>query len=227
MGGGMAKILVVEDDVELSTIICDELKLRHHVSEVAHDGTEAYEKLRFYKYDLIILDWALPGMSGVEICKAFRDSGGKTPLLMLTGKNLSKEKELGLDSGADDYLTKPFDMAELAARVRALLRRPAGYTSNAMQAGNIELDAAAFRVTRDGAEVKLQPKEFALLEFLMRHRNQFFTSEQLLDRVWKSESDATAESLRTCVKRLREKIDTDGEPSIIENVRRMGYRVVG
>jgi len=219
----MGKILVVEDDVQLSTIICDELKMRHHLAEVVHDGKEAHEKLQFYKYDLIILDWNLPGMSGVEICKTFRESGGKTPLLMLTGKGTPKEKELGLDSGADDYLTKPFDMTELAARVRALLRRPVGYTPDILCAGDIELDAAAFRVTKGGIEIKLQPKEFALLEFLLRNSNQFFTAEALLDRVWKSESDSAPESLRTCIKRLREKIDTDGEPSIIENVRGMGY----
>jgi two-component system OmpR family response regulator len=221
----MAKILVIEDDLQLSTFICDELKMRHHVISAIHDGAEASEHLRFYKYDLIILDWNLPGMDGVEICRIFREKGGKTPVLMLTGKSAAKEKEHGLDCGADDYLTKPFEMTEVAARVRALLRRPAGYVPNVLQAGDIELDVASFRVTKGDVEIKLQPKEFALLEFLMRNRNQYFTAEALLDRVWKTESESTPESLRTCMKRLREKIDTEGQPSIITNIRNVGYRI--
>lgn len=223
----MAKILVIEDDLQLSTFICDELKMRHHVTSAIHDGSEASEHLRFYKYDLIILDWNLPGMTGVEICRTFRDNGGQTPVLMLTGKSAQKEKEFGLDCGADDYLTKPFEITEVAARVRALLRRPSSFVSSVMQAGDIELDAGAFRVTKANVEIKLQAKEFALLEFLMRNRNQYFTAEALLDRVWKSESDSTPESLRTCVKRLREKIDTEGQPSIIQNIRNVGYRIEG
>jgi DNA-binding response OmpR family regulator len=221
----MAKILIVEDDKDLSSLVSDKLGAQHHLVEQAFEGGDGAERLRFYKYDLIILDWDLPQISGVEICHEFREKGGVTPVLMLTGKGAVKDKERGLDAGADDYLTKPFAMEELAARVRALLRRPTGYAPAVLQARNIELDPVTFKVKRDGVELKLQPKEFALLEFLMRHRDQLFTAEAILDRVWKSESDASSETLRTTIKRMRQKLDVDGQPSIITTVKGLGYKV--
>lgn len=222
----MAKILIVEDDKDLALILSDSLSAQNHLVEVTHDGTDGKERLLFYQFDLVILDWDLPGISGVEICKEFRGRGGNTPILMLTGKGTTPEKEAGLDAGTDDYLTKPFDIKELQARVRALLRRPTGYTTSVLKAGNVELNPSTFRVTRDGQEVRLLPKEFALLEFLMRHKGQIFSAEAILNRVWSSESDATPESLRTCLKRLRQKIDLpEQEKSVIETVHGAGYRV--
>lgn len=221
----MAKILLVEDDRDLSAIISDELKFQKHLVEAVHDGPSGDEQLRFYDFDLVILDWDLPGKPGVEICKEFRSRGGKTPVLMLTGKSSIVEKETGLDAGADDYLTKPFDMKELGARVRALLRRPTGYAPTVLKAGEIELDPSTFKVKRKGEEVRLLPKEFALLEFLMRHKGQVFTAEAILNRVWPSESDATPESFRTCLKRLRQKIDLPGETSVIRTVHGLGYQI--
>lgn len=124
----MAKILIVEDEPDLSEPVRAFLTHEHHLVEVVADGLEAMERLRFYKYDVIILDWMLPGMQGVEVCKSFRDAGGTTPILMLTSRRQTTDKIMGLDAGADDYLTKPFDVHEVSARVRALLRRPQAVT---------------------------------------------------------------------------------------------------
>lgn len=221
----MPKILIVEDEPDLSEPVKAYLQHEHHIVEVVDNGLEALERLKFYKYDVIILDWMLPGMQGVDICKHFRTSGGTTPILMLTARKQTPDKIQALDAGADDYLTKPFDVQEVAARVRALLRRPQQVTSNVLRARNVVLETSTFRVTRDDQEVQLLPKEFALLEFLMRHPNQVFSAEALLDRVWASDSDASPETIRTYVKRLRKKIDVEGNASIINTVHGVGYKL--
>ena len=223
----MAKILIVEDEFDLSEPVRLYLTHDHHLVEVVSDGNEALERLRFYKYDLIILDWMLPGMHGVDVCKTFRSTGGTTPILMLTSRRQTQDKIAGLDAGADDYLTKPFEVAEIAARVRALLRRPQAVTSNVLKIGHLELEPNSFRVTRDGEDVQLLPKEFALLEFFMRHPGQVFSAEALLDRVWSSESEASPETIRTYIKRLRQKIDNPGQPSMINTVHGVGYKLEG
>ncbi len=222
----MAKILIVEDEPDLSEPVRAYLTHEHHLVEVVADGLEAMERLRFYKYDVIILDWMLPGMQGVEVCKGFRDSGGTTPILMLTSRRQTNDKIIGLDAGADDYLTKPFDVHEVSARVRALLRRPQTVHSNVLRVRNIILETSTFRVTREGTDIQLLPKEFALLEFFMRHPNQVFSAEALLDRVWSSESEASPETIRTYIKRLRQKIDRkDEQSSIISTVHGVGYKL--
>jgi DNA-binding response OmpR family regulator len=221
----MAKILVVEDEPDLSEPIKVFLTHEHHIVEVIDNGAEALDRLRFYKYDVIILDWMLPGMLGVDVCKQFRTSGGTTPILMLTARKQTHEKVEALDAGADDYLTKPFDVNEVGARVRALLRRPHGVTSNVLKVRNLVLETGTFKVTRDDKDIQLLPKEFALLEFLMRHPNQVFSAEAILDRVWASDSEASPETIRTYVKRLRQKIDTEGNQSIISTVHGVGYKL--
>lgn len=221
----MAKILLVEDDRDLAGMVLDWLKFEHHLVEAVHSGDEAEDMIKAYQFDVIILDWDLPKVSGVEILRNFRSTGGQTPVLMLTGKSNIQEKELGLDAGADDYLTKPFHMKELSARLRALLRRPAATDGNVLKARNLALEPNNFRVTKNGADIQLLPKEFALLEFLMRHQDQVFSADALLDRVWKSESDVSPETVRTCLKRLRRKIDTEGEGSIIQTLHGVGYKL--
>ncbi len=221
----MAKILLVEDDPVLCGMTEDWLKHEHYSIEIATNGRDAREKIQFFEYDLFILDWELPEVTGIELCKEYRDGGGKTPILMLTGKKAIGEKEAGLDAGADDYLTKPFHMRELSARVRALLRRSSATTSNVLKAGNLEVDPTSFNVTRNGEQIHLQRKEFALLEFLMRNPNRVFSPESLLERVWASESDATVEAIRSCMKRLRQKIDVEGSASLIRTVHGVGYKL--
>ena len=220
----MPKLLIVEDDTNLLNTMTDWFKSEKYNVESAICGQEGLEMLQFYQYDLVILDWGLPNISGIEICQQYRGKGGLTPILMLTGKDQIDHKETGLDAGADDYLTKPFNLRELSARVRALLRRPVSMVETKIQFGEIKLDPNSRTVLRGQTELTLAPREFALLEFLMRHPDQVFTDEAILNRVWPSSSDASSETLRTCIKKLRRKIDLEGSPSIIKNVPGIGYR---
>lgn len=221
----MAKILLVEDDKDLAVMVVEWLTHEHHSVESAYDGRDGLEKVSIGEYDIIVLDWQLPLMSGLDICKRFREQGGSTPIIMLTGKGTVSEKETGLDSGADDYLTKPFNMKELSARIRALLRRSSKLVSNILQVGDLVVDPGKYKVTKSGVEINLLPREFALLEFLMRHPDEVFSGEALLQRVWQSDSEATSEAIRTCIKRLRQKLDGDDDNSIIQTIPRVGYRL--
>jgi DNA-binding response OmpR family regulator len=221
----MAKILVVEDDAVLAEQVRTWLESERHLAEIATDGTSAMEQLQVFSFDIIILDWDLPGISGIDVCRRFRASGGSTPIIMLTGHDNIQDKEIGLDSGADDYLTKPFHVKELSARIRALMRRPAGVTGAILKIRDIELDPQSHRVVKDGQPLELLPKEFTLLEFLMRHPNQIFSPEALLDRLWHSDSETTIETVYTYIKRLRAKLDTDKKNSLIKTVYGVGYRL--
>ncbi|MCC7531726.1 MAG: response regulator transcription factor [Candidatus Melainabacteria bacterium] len=221
----MPKVLIVEDDLIISSTLAEWLTLEHYTVEIAQDGVSALEKLRFHDYDLIILDVGLPSMSGLEVCREFRSFGGLTPVLMLTGRRDVPEKVQGFSVGADDYLTKPFDLRELFCRIRALLRRPAGYAGDVLRAADVLLDPTAHRLTRAGREIKLEPLEFALLEFLMRHKGQVFNSEALLRHVWPSDSAATTETVRTYISTLRKKVDPGSRHPIICTVFGLGYQV--
>lgn len=221
----MAKILLVDDDRQLTGMVHDWLKSQNHSVDVAHDGGEAADRLKWYQYDLAILDWELPVAQGIDVCRQYRLSGGKMPILMLTGKREVGNRIDGLDAGADDYLVKPFDLSELAARVRALMRRPATVITNVLTVRNITFELDGMRVLVDGKEVNLPPKELALLEFLMKHPGQLFSSEALIDRVWPTDSDASPEAVRTYINRLRKKLDTDGQPSLFKTVHGLGYKI--
>lgn len=221
----MAKILILEDDVPLSAIIKDRLVAERHIVETVCAGKEACELLNAYEYDLLILDWTMPDITGFDVCKLFRSRGGVTPILILTGRNTVQEKELGLDAGADDYLTKPFHMNELAARVRALLRRPRPLFGSILAAGDVCLETGNHRITRNGDKIQLQPNEFSLLEFFMKHPDQVFSPQALLGRIWPSGEEATLNAIYSCIRRVRQKIDTPGEPSIIQTVHGVGYKL--
>lgn len=221
----MAKILIVEDDMDISTIVSRWLKHENHLVEISKDGEDAFVKLKLNQYDLIILDWMLPKITGVELCQKFRANGGTTPILLLTAKSTIENKETGLDSGADDYLTKPFDLKELSARVRALLRRSGSLTSKILKVGDLTLDAEMHQVLLLDSPVVLNPKEFALLEFLMRHPNQIFSGEALLSRVWQSDAMASTDTVRAHIKNLRKKIDQPGKTSPISTVHGLGYKM--
>jgi DNA-binding response OmpR family regulator len=220
----MAKLLFVEDDSSVSDVVLDLLKSERYLVEHVDTGNEAIYRLRFYEYDAVILDWKLPDISGLDVLKNFRAAGGKTPVIMLTGKREVDDKATGLDSGADDYLTKPFHPMELSARVRALLRRPSAMVGEALEARDILLDPKTHRVTRGDQEIALLPKEFSLLEFFMRHPNTVFTADALLARVWATDSEATSGTIRININRLRSKIDVAGQPSLITTVYGVGYR---
>lgn len=223
----MAKILLVEDDEDLAITIGDHLTGEHHTVEILYDGLDAMAALKDSQFEIVILDWDLPGLSGLEVLRKFRSLGGNTPVLMLTGKGKLVEKEQGLDSGADDYLTKPFEMRELFARVRSLLRRPGDLKSDVLRHENLVLDPVKYSLTRNGEELRLLPRDFALLEFLMRHPNEIFSAETLLARVWTYDSEASVEGLRVAIRRIRKVVDLEDDisTSVIENISRVGYRM--
>ncbi len=223
----MPQILFVEDDKDLSAVVNEWLTADGYTVELAHDGLTGWEFLRQYNYDVVILDWNLPGLSGPEMCNRYRAAGGVAPVIMLTAKSQITEKMEGFDSGVDDYLTKPFNLKELSARLRALLRRPQAVVTNVIINGYIELDVVKRRITKGGVEVHLLPRDFELLEFLMRHLDEVFSSEALLQRIWGSDAEATSDALRTSIKRLRQKLDVGDSDaqSFIENIPRVGYRL--
>lgn len=220
----MPKVLLVEDDSDLAQRIAKWLSLDRYSVEVVANGREALELLREFKYDLIVLDWHLPEMTGVEVCKYFRSRGGTTPILMLTGKSDISDKEHGFEAGADDYLTKPFEPRELSIRLRALARRPAELVDDQLTAGDIVLQSNLYKVSRRGQEIELLPLEFSLLEFFMKHPGRVFSTEALLERVWPVNSEASPEAVRTVIKTLRKKIDLDGEQSLIRTIHGVGYK---
>lgn len=221
------KILLIEDDQEIAKTIISWFESERYAVTHSARGDDGLALLKDGNYDLAIIDWELPGLSGTEICRHYRQTKGTMPILVLTGKSMIADRVEGLDAGADDYLTKPFSLKELSARVRALLRRPAAVVENFLQVGDLTLDPQKYRVTRKGVEVHLMPCDFALLEFFMRNVDMVFSAEALLKRVWSDDSDATADSLRNAVKRLRQKLDTahSEDESIIENIPRVGYRM--
>jgi DNA-binding response OmpR family regulator len=221
----MAKVLLVEDDKVLQDTVADFLRSERHEVEAIADGGEASGRLRHYHYDLVVLDWNLPTKEGLDVLKEYRSQGGTTPILMLTGKGHIDDKTTGLDSGADDYLTKPFDIRELSSRVRVLLRRPNTGSTDILTAGSVSLDMQTHTVKQNGEPISLMPKEFALLEFLIRHRNQVFSVDDLLNRVWSSESDSTTDAVRQCITRLRRKLDREGQKPLITTVTGVGYRI--
>ncbi len=221
----MAKILFVEDDQDLATRIQQWLKFEGHMVEHSGDGLDAQEKLECFKFDIVVLDIGLPGQSGLEVLKRFRSSGAHTPVLLLTGKGEVKEKEEGLDAGADDYLTKPFDVRELSARLRALLRRPSNFSGTSLTASGVTIDTAKRQVLIGETEVDLQPKEFSILEFLIRHADKVVGTDSLLEYVWSSDSHATSETLYTHLKKIRKKLAQAGGEDIIKTVHGVGYKV--
>jgi two-component system phosphate regulon response regulator PhoB len=221
----MAKILLIEDTVSLAEAVIDWLENEQHVVECADTGAEAISRLRFYRYDLLIIDWGLPDMPGIEICRTLRKDGNTVPIIMLTAKRTIDDKETGLDSGADDYLTKPVEMRELSARIRALLRRPKQQCRPVLEVGNLHLDAGAHRITKDGQEVHLGPKEFAMLEVFMRHPGQVFTLEHFLETIWSDDEDASADSVRKSLSRLRLKINSKDKDGPLKTLVGVGYKL--
>lgn len=218
----MPNILLLEDDVALLDAVAECLKLAGYEVEAAVSGVDGLALLSSQRYNLVIADWELPGLTGLEICSRFRQAGGAAPFLFLTGKSQVEDKEAAFDAGADDYLTKPFHVRELLMRVRALLNRPAEILGSTLRVGALELNLAAFSAMAGDTEISLTRQEFAVLELFMRYPNHVFSCEDLLNRLWKVDADVSTETVKACLKRLRGKLPV---PCAIANIRGEGYKL--
>jgi DNA-binding response OmpR family regulator len=219
----MAKLLLIEDEKDLVRVVQEWMDHDHHLVDVAHDGALAVKMLAEHHYDLVILDLGLPDVDGLEIIRDLRERGCKTPIIVVTGRNAIDSKVVCLEGGADDYLTKPFHMKELSCRVRALIRRDAGHAANVLRLSDVTVDLANRLVAKCGSEIKVTPQEFALLDFSIRHPNCSYSTNELLSRVWHTKESLHGDTVRQCVKRLRQKLgDRDGTP-LIETTA-AGYR---
>ena len=216
------RLLVVEDEEKIAKSLEKGLTAEGYVIDVALDGDAAETLVDANVYDLILLDWMIPGHhDGPALTQLWRDNGVQTPILMLTARTTIGDRVQGLDAGADDYLPKPFAFDELLARVRALLRRPQAHNGNTFETGSLKLDVVSKEVTVDNMIVHLTAKEFQLLEYLLRHKGEVVSKDQLLDHVWADEARVQHNTVETFVANLRKKV---GE-SIIQTVRGHGYKV--
>jgi len=219
------RILVVEDSRRLAGIIKRGLLEEGYAVDNAYDGEEAQYMAETSACDLIILDIMLPKKDGVTVCRELRAKSVNIPILMLTAKDSVEDRVLGLDSGADDYLVKPFAFSELLARLRALMRREILPRPQKFQAGELSLDPQSREVWRDGGRVELTAKEYAILEYFMRRPNALVTRTMLGESVWDYEFDGISNIIDVYVRRIRQKIDKEGQASLIQTVRGAGYRL--
>ncbi|MFA5159514.1 MAG: two-component system response regulator RppA [Candidatus Omnitrophota bacterium] len=220
------RILIVEDEKKMASFLERGLKEEHYVVDVAYDGEKGWKYAMTNDYDVLILDWMLPKMSGVELCHKFRKEGKITPVLVLTAKDSVEDKIKGLDQGADDYLTKPFSFEELLARIRALLRRPPHATNKTvLQCANLKLDLIKRESWAGEQEIPLSQKEFALLEFLMRHAGEVVSRTAIAEHVWDLHFDPMSNTIDVYINFLRKKIGETPSQSRIETIRGTGYRL--
>lgn len=222
------RILVVEDEHRIATSIKKGLEQERYAVDVAYTGTEGYDLASTEEYDVILLDLLLPGMDGLAVCRQLRAKDIHTPVLMLTAKGQIEDKVTGLDTGADDYLTKPFSFEELLARLRALSRRPKSALGNTLNVDDLTLDPQTYQVARAGKTINLSSKEFSLLEYLMRHPNQVLTKDQIIAHVWDYDADILPNTVEVYIKNLRSKIDTPffkKGHALIHTVRGFGYKI--
>jgi two-component system OmpR family response regulator len=221
------RILVVEDDSKMARLLEHGLQEEGYAVDVAPNGREAEWMGTEHAYDAVVLDVMLPDADGFEVCRKLRAGGRWSPILMLTARDSVQDRVRGLDSGADDYLTKPFAFAELLARLRALIRRGAEERPTVLRVGTLELDPATRRVQRDGVDIDLTTKEFALLEYLMRHPGEALNRGSIIEQVWDFAYAGTSNVVDVYVRYLREKVDRPFGAGSIETVRGIGYRLRG
>src|SRR2546425_7919854 len=221
----MAKILVIEDEPKTANAIRTGLRGEGYDATVAKTGEDGFSQLNAEPFDLVILDWMLPGRDGIEILKTLRARGTKTPVLLLTARDAIEDRVLGLDSGADDYLVKPFAFAELLARIRALLRRAGDTDTLRKQVGDVTLDVENRRVSRGAQEISLTPREFDLLAYLVRNHGQTVTRQMLAKDVWREPHRATPldNVIDVHVAHLRRKLDEGRRVKLIHTVRGVGF----
>jgi two-component system, OmpR family, copper resistance phosphate regulon response regulator CusR len=216
------RILVVEDEAEIADFLVRGLREEGFTVEHAHDGVSAEHRLRFADWDIVLLDRSLPDMDGLAILRRHRESGGDVPVLVLTARDAVSDRVRGLDSGADDYVCKPFAFEELLARVRALVRRPRGGGVSTLVVGDMQVDLATHRATRAGKQMDLTAKEQALLVFFLRHPGEVLSRTRIYEHVWDERYDGTSNTLEVHVMELRRKLEAKG-PRLIHTVRGRGY----
>ena len=219
------RVLVVEDEARIADFIGRGLMEHGYAVDIASDGEEALDWSHVADFDLIVLDVMLPKLSGIAVCKTLRERGFQSPILMLTARDSIEDRVKGLDSGADDYLVKPFAFAELLARLRALARRPTQPPATLLTVGDLQFDASTLEVLRNGTAIDLTSKERTLLEYMMRHQGQVLSRTMIAEHVWNYEFDNATNVIDVHVRNLRRKIDEPFEVKLIETVRGAGSRI--
>lgn len=217
------RILIAEDDTRLHDLLARALRERAWAVDVVSDGESAIVEAAVNEYDAIVLDVMLPKRTGLEVCRELRKRGSRTPILMLTARDALPDRVAGLDSGADDYVVKPFELDELLARLRALMRRGPALTEERFTVGDLVVDTRAQQVTRGGLPVLLTTREYALLEYLARHAGRVVGRAELTEHVWDANHDPASNALEVYVGRVRKKLDVDGGPSLLHTRRGAGY----
>lgn len=219
----MMRILVVEDEPKLNELICARLRREHYTIDSCMVGDEAMDFLACAQYDLLILDIMLPGISGLEILRQLRSRNDKTPVLLLTALDSVPDRVTGLNSGADDYLVKPFAFDELLARVRVLFRRSSGSVSNIYSLSNLSVDCDAKQVKRGDTVISLSAKEFSILEYLIRNQGTVLSRDRINNHIWNYDYEGSSNIVDVYIRYLRKKIDDGFEPKLIHTVRGVGY----
>ena len=226
----MIKILLVEDEPKMQQVIKDNLELEGYDVAIAGDGKDGLRKILENSYSLILLDVMLPEMSGFDVCRKAREKGVATPVIFLTAKGEEIDKVLGLELGADDYITKPFGVRELLARTKAVLRRTEGSASGPVEKltlGPFEIDFKTYTASRDGKVLPMTPKEFELLKFLWQHRNQVVSRDQVLTNVWGYDETISTRTIDNFILRLRQKIEENpAKPKRIITIHGLGYKLI-
>jgi DNA-binding response OmpR family regulator len=220
------RILVVEDDQQLAEVLTEALASCQYVVDLAQDGEDAWDYTRAQSYDLLVLDVTLPKLDGLSLCRRLRSHNFTTPVLMLTARDTITDKITGLDAGADDYMVKPFNLQELLARVRALLRRGHSTTATGLSWGDLRLDSSTYEVFYQDVMIQLTPKEYALLELLVTSGRRVLSRPGIIDRIWPAQDSPTEETVKSHIKSLRNKLRQTGAPEdFIETVHGLGYRL--
>ena len=219
------RVLVVEDEPRMARLIRQGLEEDAYAVDLIENGADVLDWVQSAEYDLLLLDIMLPGLDGLEVCRRLRAEGYTMPILMLTALGTLPDKVSGLDSGADDYLVKPFAIEELTARMRALARREQPQKRATLQVADLTLDPAAKIAQRGDHKIELTAKEYAILELLMRNPGQVLSRDQIIDHVWNMDYDAESKLVEVYMYNLRKKIDSNGTPKLLQTVRGLGYRI--
>lgn len=220
------KILLVEDDELLAGVVAEFLTDHLHIVDVVLDGESAWNQIRILEYDLILLDVMLPELDGIHLCKRMRSHGYSVPVLMVTARDTSTDKVMGLDAGADDYMVKPIDLPELLARIRSLLRRGSSSSSPILEWGNLHLDPATYEVSYDHQSLHLTPKEYSILELLLRNGRRILSRGTIIEHIWSLENPPEEDTVKAHIKSLRQKLRAAKAPDdLVETVHGVGYRL--